>query len=232
LDEDNVYDSIAQTVQLALAENWDQEIDSSPLSKAGVKLLLPEPYSGSPKLEDFEDFMSNALYSLKINCLLGAASNELQLIFLGTRLNGEAQEWYMRNVESSTRIVQQWNLETKILGLQHRFLPTLTHRHAASDFDVVCQGSGTVQELYNLMNKLVDQMIHPPDNYTFRQRFIEALRPSISTMVLELGYNAERHELQQLYITAKQLDEAKLYTSAYNKASSQGGEQQQVVQIT
>jgi hypothetical protein len=59
------------------------------------------------------------------------------------------------------------------------------------DFDAVCQGSGTVQELYNLMNKLVDRMIHLPDYYTFRRRFIEALWPSVSTKVLELGYNAE-----------------------------------------
>jgi hypothetical protein len=156
LDEDNVYNGIAQTVQQALVENRDQEIHSSPLSKAGVKLPLPELYSGSPKLEDFEDFMSNALHWLKINCMLGATSNELQLIFRGTRLNGEAQEWYMHNVESSTCIIQQWNMETTILGLQHRFLPMLMHRHVASDFDVVCQGSSTVQELYNLVNKLVD----------------------------------------------------------------------------
>jgi hypothetical protein len=72
-------------------------------------------------------------------------------------------------------------------------------------------------------------MIHLPDDYTFRRRFIEALQPSVSTKVLELGYNAEQHELQQLYMTAKQLDEAKLYTSMYNKASSQESEQQRVV---
>jgi hypothetical protein len=117
LDKDNVYDGIAQTVQQALVENRDQEIDSSPLSKAGVKLPLPELYSGSPKLEDFKVLVSNTLRWLKINCMLGAASNNLQLIFLGTRLNGEAQEWYMRNVESSTCIIQQWSLETTILGL-------------------------------------------------------------------------------------------------------------------
>jgi hypothetical protein len=40
--------------------------------------------------------------------------------------------------------------------------------------------------------------------------------------VQELGYNAKRHDLQQLYITAKQLDEAKLYTSVYNRAAAQG----------
>jgi hypothetical protein len=174
--------------------------------------------------------MSNALHWLKINCMVGATSNKLQLIFLGTRLDDEAQEWYMCNVESSTHIIQQWNLETMILSLQHRFLPMLTHRHAASDFDAVHQGNGTVQELYNLMNKLADRMIHLPDNYTFRRRFIEALWPSISTKVLELSYNAKR--LQQLYTTAKQLDEAKLYTSTYNKASLQGGEQLRVVQTT
>jgi hypothetical protein len=121
-----------------------------------VKLPLPKPYSGSPKLEVFEVFVSNALHWLKINCMLGATSNELQLIFLGTCLNDEAQEWYIHNVESSMCIIQQWNLETVILSLQGRFLPMLMHKHAASDFDVVHQGSGTVQELYNLMNKLAE----------------------------------------------------------------------------
>jgi hypothetical protein len=55
--------------------------------------------------------------------MLGAANSELQLIFLGTCLNGEAQEWYMHNVESSMCIIQNWNLETVILGLQCSFLP-------------------------------------------------------------------------------------------------------------
>jgi hypothetical protein len=68
-------------------------------------------------------------------------------------------------------------------------------------------------------------MVHQPDDYTFQQRFIEALQPSISMKVLELGYNAERHDLQQLYITAKQLDEVKLYTSVYHKATAQGDQQ-------
>jgi hypothetical protein len=39
----------------------------------------------------------------------------------------------------------------------------LMHRHAALDFDAAHQGSGTVQELYNLMNKLVEWMVHLPD---------------------------------------------------------------------
>jgi hypothetical protein len=72
------------------------------------------------------------------------------------------------------------------------------------------------------MIKVAEQMVHPPNEYTFQQRFIEALRTSISMKVLELSYNTERHDLQQLYIIAKQLDEEKLYTSIYNKAAMQG----------
>jgi hypothetical protein len=154
LDEDNVYNGIVQMVRLALFENRDQALDSSPLSKAGVKILLPDPYSGSTKLKDFEMFVTSMLRWLKLNCMLGMAGQDWQLTVLGTRLTGEAQEWYMCNVELSTRTIQAWNLETAILGLQRRFLPMLTHRHVATDFDAVRQGSSTVQELYNLMIKL------------------------------------------------------------------------------
>jgi hypothetical protein len=71
------------------------------------------------------------------------------------------------------------------------------------------------------MNKLAEQIVCLLDTYTFRQ----ALQLSISTKVLELGYNAERHDIQQLYITAKQLDEVKLYISIYNRAAMQGSDQ-------
>jgi hypothetical protein len=57
---------------------------------------------GSAKLEDFKVFVFNILYWLKLNRMLGAASSEWQLMLLGTCLTGEAQEWYMRNVELST----------------------------------------------------------------------------------------------------------------------------------
>jgi hypothetical protein len=33
--------------------------------------------------------------------------------------------------------------------------------------------------------------------------------------VLELGYNTQHHNIQQLYMTPKQLDKAKFYTSMY-----------------
>jgi hypothetical protein len=137
-------------------ENQSQLIDSSPLSKAGIKILLPGCYSGSAKLKVFKVFVFNILHWLKLNGMLGAASGEWQLTLLGTCLTGEAQEWYMRNMELPTWAIQQWGLEATILGLQRWLLPTLMHRHAAADFDAMCQGNSTVQELYNQMSKLVE----------------------------------------------------------------------------
>jgi hypothetical protein len=139
-------------VHLALFENRDQALDSSPLSKAGVKIPLPDPYSGSAKLKDFEMFVTSMLRWLKLNCMLGTAGQDWQLTVLGTHLTGKAQERYMHNVESLTWTIQAWNLETAVLGLQRRFLPMLMHRHVAMDFDAVRQGNGTVQQLYNLMS--------------------------------------------------------------------------------
>jgi hypothetical protein len=77
--------------------------------------------------------------------MLGAASSEWQLTLLGTSLTGEAQEWYMRNVELPTWAIQQWSLEAAILGLHRRFLPMLIHRHVAADFDAMHQGNCTIK---------------------------------------------------------------------------------------
>ena len=69
------------------------------------------------------------------------------------------------------------------------------------------------------MKKLAERMVHPPDPYTFRRRFIDALRPPLSQRVLESGYNPEQHELQQIYSAAKSFDEAKRYNAGANKSS-------------
>jgi hypothetical protein len=86
--------------------------------KAGIKIPLPSCYVGSAKLKVFEVFVFNILCWLKLNRMLGAASSEWQLTLLGTCLTGEAQKWYMRNVESPTRVIQQWSLGATILHLQ------------------------------------------------------------------------------------------------------------------
>ena len=70
--------------------------DKSVLMQAGIKLDHPETYTGGSDLEEFEVFIAGILRWLKMNCLLGETSIEMQVDYLGTCLTGEAQEWFYR----------------------------------------------------------------------------------------------------------------------------------------
>ena len=96
-------------------------------------------------------------------------------------------------------------------GLQRRFLHTLTHHHASNKFDMVSQGNKTVQEVLNDLKKYTVRMIHPPDVYTFHKRFVSALRDSLRNEVLKQGYNAKFSTINQLYETARMIEEASHY---------------------
>ena len=82
-----------------LAEGQHTDPDKSVLMRASIKLDHPETYMGSSDFKEFEVFIAGILRWLKMNCLLGETSIEMQVDYLGTRLTGEAQEWFYRNVE-------------------------------------------------------------------------------------------------------------------------------------
>ena len=93
------YDGIAHMIRAALAEGQHTDPDKSVLMCAGVKLDHPETYVGSSDLKEFKVFITGILRWLKMNCLLGETSVDMQVNYLGTHLTGEAQEWFYRNVE-------------------------------------------------------------------------------------------------------------------------------------
>ena len=93
------YDGIARMIRTALAEGQHTDPDKSVLTQAEIKLDHPETYAGGSDLEEFEVFISGILSWLKMNCLLGETSIDMQVDYLGTRLTGEVQEWFYRNVE-------------------------------------------------------------------------------------------------------------------------------------
>ena len=86
-------------IRAALAEGQHTDSDKSVLMRAGIKLDHPETYVGGLDLEEFKVFIADILRWLKMNCLLGQTSIEMQVDYLGTRLTGKVQEWFYRNVE-------------------------------------------------------------------------------------------------------------------------------------
>ena len=135
----------------------------------------------------------------------------MQVNYLGTRLTGEAQEWFYRNVEQFDCQICEWTLEMVVQGLQRRFLHTLTHHHASNKFDMVSQETKTIQEVLNDLKNFATWMIHPPNVYTFGKRFVSALRDLLCNEVLKKGYNTEFSTINQLYETACMIEEASHY---------------------
>ena len=116
------YDGIARMIHTALAEGQHTDLDKFVLTQASIKLDHPETYVGGSDLEEFEVFVAGILRWLKMNCLLGETSTDMQVDYLGTCLTGKVQEWFNRNVEQFDHQVCDWTLETVVQGLQRRFL--------------------------------------------------------------------------------------------------------------
>ena len=135
----------------------------------------------------------------------------MQVNYLGTRLTGEVQEWFYRNVEQYDCQVCDWTLETVVQGLQRRFQHTLTHHHVSNKFNTVSQGTKTIQEVLNDLKKYAVWMIHLPNMYTFHKQFVSALHDSLCNEVLKKGYHAELSTINQSYETARMIEEASHY---------------------
>ena len=76
---------------------------------------------------------------------------------------------------------------------------------------MVSQGTKTVQEVLNDLNKYAAWMIHQPNVYTFCKQFVSALHDLLCNEVLNKGYNAEFSTIEQLYETAQMVEEASWY---------------------
>ena len=109
----------------------------------------------------------------------------MQVDYLGNCLTGKVQEWFYRNLEQYDHQVHNWTLETVVQGLQKRFLHTLTHHHASNKFDMVSQGTKTIQEVLNNLKKYAAWMIHLPDIYMFSKWFVLALHDLLYNEVLK-----------------------------------------------
>ena len=96
----------------------------------------------------------------------------------------------------------------------------MTHHHTSNKFDMVSQGTKTVQEVLNNLKKYAAWMIHPPNVYTFHKWFVSALRDSLHNEVLKKGYNAEFSTIDQLYETARMIEEASGYNHGMRHAEN------------
>ena len=86
--------------------------EDSIVIKTKLSIPSPEEYLGSPDLKVYETFIAGILRWLRLNGLLGEDNADFQVEYLGTRLKGNALEWYTRNVKRHDRPIRDWSLET------------------------------------------------------------------------------------------------------------------------
>ena len=138
----------------------------------------------------------------------------MQLWYLGSRLLGNAQEWYTRKVEHPARAKKDWTLESAIIALQTHFLHMLMHRQALLEFNAIWQGNGTLQDLLIKLDKLAARMVEPPSNYMLQARFVEALCKPLKREVLRRGCSAKFSKMSELILATEQEEDASRYDQA------------------
>src|SRR6266481_1666203 len=102
-------------------------------------------------------------------------------------------------------------LESMLVRLQEHFFHTLMHRHTSTSYETTRQGSGTVQDLLNRLNKFAAHMVQQPDEYTQRKCFLAALREPLRREVLTRGHTAEFSQMAELVLTAEKIEDAVHY---------------------
>ena len=184
-----------------------------------MKLGSPPTYNGERNLEKFETSVASVLRYLSLYNFLTPRVRKVQLQLLGQFLTDEAQEWFYRNVEHYDRDVKHWDLESVIMGLQKWFMPTQSLHKIALQYDLMTQGSRTVQVLHQDLTTLAKQMVTPPDEYSYKHRFFSALKSDIRSELLKKGYNPEFSELEDILAAAIFYDNGSRYTAGYTVAT-------------
>ena len=131
-----------------------------------------------------------------------------QVRYLGNCLKGDTQEWYIWNTGHHNRVVHEWTLESALIEMQKHFLHSLMHGYTSTTYETTCQGSGTVQDLLNRLNKLTVHMVQKPDNYTQWKQFLAALCNPLHREVLMRGHTTEFRCMVDLVSTASQVEDA------------------------
>ncbi|KAF8593202.1 hypothetical protein BDV93DRAFT_516533 [Ceratobasidium sp. AG-I] len=122
--------------------------------------------------------------------------------------DGPAQDWFLHEVEHSDIDPEGWTTLEVIQGLQQRFITPKSAAEAAQEFRILSQGTKDVRELYQALKALSLQLPSPPDAYTFRRRYMEAMHSRISQRVMGLGFSAEVTPIEMLVTLAADQESA------------------------
>ena len=167
-----------------------------------VKPSPPEKYDGSDDTEVFEDWVKAVLRWMRILSLAGPALDSHRVLVLGTLLTGPALRWYNQEVAAPYRTERHWSFEKVMCAMYRRFIHQATAQEATAKFESVRYDARKgAAAYYGDLKHHASRMVLPPDEYTFRRRYMNGLPEHIVTELTRgrglSAENADEHVLLQ-----------------------------------
>ncbi|KIJ44848.1 hypothetical protein M422DRAFT_251834 [Sphaerobolus stellatus SS14] len=138
--------ALIRMVKYMLDQNIHTTMEKSPLAKAGVKVTLPDKYSGEQSFEALETFIKGLLQWLDMYSMLGPDAYKYQVSFLKMRLEGKALKWFDKTVEPRKYQGTPMDLEQVVTSLYGQYIPSLARLEVSNKFDFLKQGMLSMQE--------------------------------------------------------------------------------------
>jgi hypothetical protein len=128
---------------------------------------------------------------------------------LGSAVKDRALRWYQHTIHLNAD--RDWTFETAMIKLKRYFVKDVSSRDAAVRFDCLTQKTRMVTELKKDLECLSQQMIQTPSDYDISRRFLNALKPEISSTAVRYSVNSENSDLEAIFEMAKSVEQGMFY---------------------
>jgi len=100
-------------------------------------------------------------------------------------LQGDALRWYNDNDDGINHRKDVWSFKTIITGLYDHFIHNVALTEASEKFGKAQYIAGEgVMAFYHRLSRYTEQMVRPPDRYTFKKHYIMQLPKGIFNYLL------------------------------------------------
>ena len=185
-----------------MQERYVRQIDkqvrqpTGPLGPEIKAMNPPEPskYGGQYNLEKFDDWVSQLL---KFYCTFKITRPDWDkdwVLYTGLFLDGIATKWYGQEIKSPDCRVYFWSFKDLICGLFKHFIHEVSAWNTTNQYNQMRYDSEKgVLTFYNDLHCRAYQMVQPPDDYSFKRKYICGLPHSLVKSILEVHRISAEH---------------------------------------
>ncbi|KZT34020.1 hypothetical protein SISSUDRAFT_1065647 [Sistotremastrum suecicum HHB10207 ss-3] len=212
---------IVQIIRRAWNTNRLQIPTKSALATVGIKLEAGKSYSGEDDPERFEAMLVNMIALLESYNLMGPHSMDEQIRIYATKLSGDAEEFYRKELMPQKGYGTIFTLESVALSLYNRFITPTGLMKASVEFNSLRQGADSVLKFYGKLTQAAKSMSEPPAEITIRHRFMVGIDPAIRNAMALIGMNEYHSDSKQLLEAATRIDESRRMIPQSRPSTSQ-----------